>query len=165
MPTISISPEDAKKLANGEDITISAKPKVWKPEKNEKYYYVDSVGSVVLGQITSVDDDSIDSNLWNAGNMFPTKEAAEAYVKYRKAVVAVTRKIQELNEGWEPDWRDKQETKYEIYFDHNADTWFIDYRAFCQVPRPFPHCRTREIAQQVIDEMETELDVIRNYSF
>lgn len=61
-------------------------PTRWKPEIDQKYYCFGSDGSVI-------DDDwcglSIDSNRFEIGNCFQTKEEAERVVEYLKALAVV----------------------------------------------------------------------------
>lgn len=58
----------------------------WKPDENQKYYFLDSNG-LVYDSIWA--DDSIDRNRSDIGNCFETKEEAERVVEYRKALATV----------------------------------------------------------------------------
>ena len=58
----------------------------WKPEENQKYYFLDSNG-YAYNNIWA--GDSIDRNRSDIGNCFETKEEAELVVEYRKALATV----------------------------------------------------------------------------
>ena len=58
----------------------------WKPEENQKYYFLDSNG-YVYNNIWS--GDSIDRNRSDIGNCFQTEEEAEKVVEYLKALAVV----------------------------------------------------------------------------
>ena len=59
----------------------------WKPDFNQKYYYLDSDGSV-YNDIWD-DDFSIDNGRFDIGNCFQTEEEAERVVEYLKALAVV----------------------------------------------------------------------------
>ena len=58
----------------------------WKPEEDQKYYFLDSNG-YVYNNIWACD--SIDCNRSDIGNCFQTKEEAERVVEYLKALATV----------------------------------------------------------------------------
>lgn len=58
----------------------------WKPKRNDKYYFLGSIGEV--GAIPWYND-KLDEYRYSVGNTFKTKEAAERYRDYRKAVVTI----------------------------------------------------------------------------
>ena len=59
----------------------------WKPDDDQKYYYVDSGGSVdsdIWNDYSAIDDDRFE-----IGNCFQTEEEAERAVEYLKALAVV----------------------------------------------------------------------------
>ena len=58
----------------------------WKPEENQKYYFLDSNGHVYNNIWAG---DSIDRNRSDIGNCFQTEEEAEKVVEYLKALAVV----------------------------------------------------------------------------
>ena len=58
----------------------------WKPQSNEKYYSVDSCGEACA---QSWLNDELDEHLYSVGNVFKTKNAAERYCDYLKAIATV----------------------------------------------------------------------------
>ena len=58
----------------------------WKPRFDEKYYSVDSCGEACA---QSWLNDELDEHLYSVGNVFKTKNAAERYRDYLKAIATV----------------------------------------------------------------------------
>lgn len=59
----------------------------WKPEENQKYYYVSS-SSIVLNDVW-YDSSVVDNGRFEISNCFKTKEEAERVVEYLKALAVV----------------------------------------------------------------------------
>lgn len=58
----------------------------WKPEMDQKYYFLDGGGFVYNNRW---DDDSVDHGRFEIGDCFKTKEEAERVVEYLKALATV----------------------------------------------------------------------------
>lgn len=42
--------------------------------------------------------------------------------------------VEQLNDGWKPDWNDTDEEKHELYFNHVTNTFSIcEYRTLCSL--------------------------------
>ena len=74
----------------------------WKPDDDQKYYYVDSGGSVdsdIWNDYSAIDDDRFE-----IGNCFQTEEEAERVVEYLKALAIVrgdaTSEFVKYNNNW-----------------------------------------------------------------
>ena len=74
----------------------------WKPDDDQKYYYVDSGGSVdsdIWNDYSAIDDDRFE-----IGNCFKTEEEAERIVEYLKALATVrgdaTSEFVKYNNNW-----------------------------------------------------------------
>ena len=74
----------------------------WKPDDDQKYYYVDSGGSVdsdIWNDYSAIDDDRFE-----IGNCFQTEEEAERVVEYLKALAIVrgdaTSEFVKCNNNW-----------------------------------------------------------------
>lgn len=126
--------------------------------EHEEYYYVDSYG-VIEAEID--EDNKHDDFCFITGNYFLTEEDAEKYLEYITNVGKVNRRIEELNEGWKPDWNDTAQNKYEIYskFGKIGCEIMILYRSILVIK----HCKSLKVANQIISEMKPELDIIFNY--
>jgi hypothetical protein len=108
----------------GKEITISdesyeslfpQKKKRWKPDLGKKYYFVSITGDAVD---TYMDNDELDNFNYYTFNMFETKQEAEAKLKAIKKKYDIINRIEELNDGWEPDWGN-DDSKYSLFIDYD----------------------------------------------
>lgn len=90
------------------------KNKVWKPEKDETYYYSYSDGSI---EEATWDNVNVDKNRYAIGNCFKTKEEAEFALERQKVITELKRFALEHNEK-EIDWSDGK-PKWLIYSNRN----------------------------------------------
>ena len=79
------------------------KGKLWKPEKHERYYFLDTINHVCSDVWYNGNGDLF---RFNSDNCFKTVAEAKEKGEYNDAVIAVNMKIRELNDGWTPDWSD-----------------------------------------------------------
>jgi len=124
----------------------------WKPELDQEYWFSDRDGVesyVYAGD--KVDDGIIDSH-----QIFPTEELALTHREREVARLKVLRRIEELNEGWEPDFDNNNTLNYYIFCGHRDISLRLDFSFNSQYLETAEYCRTREIAQQVIDELDDE---------
>ena len=102
---------DSEKL---DEVLQIKRNKVWRPKEGDIYWYLDKVGKICI-------DVWIESNIdyckYEIGNIFPTKEAAQAHVEYLKTRAALRRYAQEHNDR-EIDWRDTEQNKWYIYYNY-----------------------------------------------
>lgn len=120
----------------------------WKPEENQKYYYVSS-SSIVLNDVW-YDSSVVDNGRFEIGNCFQTEEEAERVKEYLKALAVV---------------RGDATSEFVKY----NDNWFIGYDpehksidAFCNAYTArngifgLPYFATREDAQRSIEQHRNE---------
>ena len=62
------------------------------------------------------------------GNWFPTREAAELESKRRALTQRYLAKIKELNDGWVPDWSDRDKIKVQLVYNQCTDRIILDGR-------------------------------------
>lgn len=139
--------EELKAFIEQEDQTTNNKR--WTPEPGENYWLIDD---------TEVDysywnDDGVDSDRLDLGNVFKTKEEAEAEVKKMKLL----NKIKDLTKGFEPNWRDEDERKYSIVYDYLRNTFRVLWTFDTHRPFGLPYFASKEDAQHVIDTLGDEL--------
>ena len=60
------------------------------------------------------------------GIEFETREAAEKAAKYYRFIHRLYKLAEELNEGWEPDWRDVDQHKFSVWYDHGGGKYEVD---------------------------------------
>lgn len=79
-------------------------------------FYLDEDGCIIG---YDYNEDSYNLNYRkNIGNDFKTKEEAE---KYRGYLIAL-QTIKNDTKGFKPDWRDRGQIKYYVYYDHDNDS-------------------------------------------
>ena len=108
---INLADELAKALSN---IKVSKEEDTWEMkcpyEVGDKYYIVNPRGSVKFvfwnGCVSN-------EKTFNQGNTFPTKQAAQLEAKRRNLLTRFRAFRDECNDGWKPDWSNRDE-KWEI---------------------------------------------------
>ena len=65
------------------------------------------------------EDTSLDTERFDAGNVFPTEEAALLEAKRRNLLTRFRAFRYECNNGWKPDWRNHSDRKYYILYGEN----------------------------------------------
>lgn len=129
---------------------MGAKAKEW-----ERYYL--STSLEIDYNIEA--NDEIDNSFYNYWNYYRTEEEAEKARDKQLAIVRVNDRIDELNEWWLHDTI-STEAKYYIcsyWSEYIIDACFYEGYSF-----NFKYMKTRKIAQQIIDEMKDDLDLIFN---
>lgn len=156
----------SEKIANCKD-----EPKVF-PQKGELYWYYTCQGGVYS-------ETAFDSN--GTLDAYRTEAEAEKAVKIKWAKHRVAHKISVLNDGWIPDWNNKEDLKFYIRYWSEAPTG-TDY---CLVRVMYPdwmywtspvlgvnnciavksqpdwmYCKSLKIAKQIIEECFDDLLLI-----
>jgi glucan-binding YG repeat protein len=137
MKTIQLTDEQYNALKNGESITIEPPKKgPWKPEKGQKYFYIESTRSVTA---TTYHSDSIDDRRLACGNAFSSKENALKASKAMRTHNKILQYIIENDGDWEADWSNPNQMKWYPVFDHLANGWKRGYIMFSQTVAAL-HC-------------------------
>lgn len=92
----------------------------WKPEVNQKYWYVDSTGEVTWECWQSIKRDIY---RYYVGNCFRYQCEASEYKELLEAKQALKDLALELNAGREIDWSDDSQNKYQIILDENDNLY------------------------------------------
>lgn len=66
------------------------------------YYYIDDSDGEVMKDIDCGYE--VDNYRFSVGNYYLTKEEAEKALRMQINIVKINDRIDELNEGWSPDW-------------------------------------------------------------
>lgn len=127
-----------------------SKGKMWKPEDNEKYFYVSGRGVI---NICRWINDSTDNGCYGIGNCFKTKEEAEFALEKAK-VEAELRRFAEENNEYEIDWEDDDQEKWFIFY--NCDMKKIDIIYNTVLKTHCIHFSSKEITKQAIDYIGEE---------
>ena len=97
---------------------VEEKPKRWRAERGEMYWYVNEIGMIF--RVTECSTGS-DDYFYNSGNYFQTKEQAE---EYQKKLI-----LQQEYKDWcafDCDWHDENQIKYFSYYSHKSNR--IDFK-------------------------------------
>jgi len=145
----------------GKEITISDESyealfpqKRWRPEYNETYYYVNSAKEVDFNLWSN---DSIDNYRYKTRNVFRTGKEAEQKLHAIKKKYKILDVIEELNEDWKPNWANKFERKYFLYYMIDNKEWDIDFFTHHkELPDEF-YFKSEEIGNQLIQEFDDNL--------
>lgn len=153
--TIEVDIPEEKLIAAGWKKPVSKGR--WKPQVNERYYFVTSYGDV---DAYSFCKDFNDTSILATSIVHKTREEAEKALERQKAIIRVNDRVDELNDGWEPDFgRDNMRRNHYIESD--------SYGLFCTNwdrsstrPMALNYCKSEEVAGQVIRECEADLKVV-----
>lgn len=93
--------EQFKKLLNKGSGEPSKERSVWKPEKHERYYYIDGYGNVAAD---NWDDYEVDIDRLNVGNVYRTGEEAKIELERLKVKAGLGRYALEHNDPEKEAW-------------------------------------------------------------
>lgn len=125
----------------------------WKPGEDEEYWYVDDYGQTC--------EDRYSGEIRHLmGNVFKTEEECQAWIDRQKAIVRVNDRIDELNDGWEPEWGDSSLYKWEICFDHEQTQFDVTRIGNVQYGYAVKLLKSKESGQQLLEECEADLKLI-----
>ena len=121
------------------------------PSNGDEYFFYTTVGDI---RSLCSGDNKV------RPNVYKTKQ--EAQNAYNKAVALekVNRRIIELQGDWKPDWKDENEKKYYIFYEHENRNFRPVYWVITQYNISIYCMKDLKIAETIIDEMEDELKLI-----
>lgn len=125
-------------------------PKVWKPEINEKYYYVRSDGGI---DYSIWNNDKCDNNSYTIGNCFKDKKDAE-FVREKLKVIADLKRFAQEHNTLEINWNDIDQEKY--YFYYNCTYKRFDINLVYGTKGNAIYFSSKEIAEQAVKEIGEE---------
>lgn len=134
------------------------KAKVWRPEKDEKYYTI-----AICGDVRSYlwDGESYDKDIYDLGLCYPTKEAAEFATERQRVYTALQRYAEEHNTE-EIDWKNNDQNKYYIWYYHPDACINIGILKIHQDIGTI-YFTSEELAKAAIEEIGE--DIIKKYLF
>lgn len=148
----NLSQEERSTLLSLIEKANKPKNKVWKPEKDETYYYLYSYGKIEEDTWDNANEDRI---RYAIGNCFKTKKEAEFALERQKVIMELKRFALEHNEK-EIDWSNDDEQKYCLYFNHERNRIMIDNFDVSQFLSEQIYFTSDTIAQQAIKEIGEE---------
>ena len=127
--------------------SMKPKPKKWKPNYGEKYFYFGSYGKIYVDICT---DRYADFFRINFMRVFKTEKEAERYLEIMEYC---------KEQSFEPNWDDEKQNKYSIMINHNKVG--ISSLSCSNYACPF-YFESKEKAQSVIDRYG---DGLKKYLF
>ena len=104
-------------LAGKSSADLDKESCVWKPNKKEHYYYVDSCNCVVRDNWDGID---VDEDRLNMGNVFKTEQEAYFVAVRKKVKAELQRYALEHNDPEKEAWNNAN-CHYMIVFDHRVN--------------------------------------------
>ncbi len=117
----NLSQEERSTLLSLIEKANKPKNKVWKPEKDETYYYLYSYGKIEEDTWDNANEDRI---RYAIGNCFKTKEEAEFALERQKVITELKRFALEHNDK-EIDWNNIEQRKCFLSYQHDKNIIFI----------------------------------------
>ena len=106
----------------------------------EKHYYISGDGSIMNTSIG-----------WGCPNTAPTEHQLKRLLALNKLMNVAYY----LNDGWEPDWNDANQTKYFIYYNNNDKVFKIDVNTYFN--NGVVYFKSKELAKQAIEILGEEI--------
>lgn len=153
--------EDMKqKLAEMEALLTEPEVSIsyWQPEINQRHWYVGIYGNVKDNTTTLPEYMSKGHH-----RVFKTKAEAQKYAEYIKAEETLKRVIAEANAGVILDWNHPDINKYEVYLNKRCDRLYIECKNTIKYFPSFMYIKSRELAEKLIEEYETEFKTYLSY--
>lgn len=125
------------------------------PNKYDTLYYFDAVNTEIYMTGFSLHEKDITRFLH--GYYFETKEETERYLRERKLLFKLRQWAKEKNDGWEPDWEDTDESKYNLRYDYYDSEIKSTITFGRDEITKLPYFKTKEIAQECIDLFGDEI--------
>ena len=123
------------------------------PSEGDEYYSYTPTGAVYNSNAYT-DDLKI--------NAYKTKEEAEKACNKAMALEKIKRRIIELQGDWKPNWKDNNERKVYIRYNHHLGISAFEPLAVyhSQSIKEFPYMKSEQIAELIINELKDELKLI-----
>ena len=129
---------------------------IWKPEKDEEYYYLRPYG-VVIKEMNTTDTDYANIEF---GNYFKTKEEAEKMANYLKYTNLLRKYVEEHSEPI--DWENTDIVKYNLEYDCEANRISTGTRTFLKTQGTI-YASSEEVLKEAISFVGEEN--IKRYIF
>lgn len=88
----------------------------WKPEFDDKYWFIGSMG---VGNETAWTNDAVDNCRFQLGNCFQTNEQAKKAIEWLKAFKV----LRDDTKGFNPDWGNSKQDK--LYVGYNTSKLYV----------------------------------------
>lgn len=144
---------------DGKNVAIkkqSENPLLWNPEEGDSYVLLLTDGVWSNNQWAN----GINENeRFDRGNVFRTREEAQSEDRKRLAQMKIKRWIAEKNEGWEPDWNNRDSEKYFVYWQY-CEGLRIDCHWVKKFVENVYYMKSSKIAEQLLKELPEECELV-----
>lgn len=120
------------------------------PRLGEQYWFVDTDGYVVYAHWG---DNTIDNYRKDFLRIFKTKEECFRYLEIQEA-------FKEESKNFEPNWKDDNQNKYYLYYDHRYNCVEVDLYVECQ--ETILYFESKEVLEELIARFGEE-DIKKYY--
>ena len=124
------------------------------PNVGDVYFYI-SGSSDIYEDIWR--NTIVDIERYKKGNCFFNMPDAEQELARKQKVTAIKRRIAELNEGWKPNFDDKEQQKYRLLFGNITKSVIVDYDYTKKIVPEWQYFENLSIGFQLIDEFGDDL--------
>lgn len=158
---IEISVEEFKRLAKENEALLKepeVKGRYFFPKVGETHWYIMNYGEITKTQNTN---DIVDKHNISTGNCYRTKEEAELALKKQQAIVRCW-KWQQENAPFEPDWGNRDENKYFVFFDCVYRELAITFDMVIHCKFALPYFKSNEDCKSFIEANKEDLLLLFN---
>lgn len=120
------------------------------PRLGDQYWFVDTDGYVVYSYW---DDNTTSDYRKDFLRIFKTKKECERYLEIQKA-------FKEESKKFEPNWKDGNQDKYYLYYDHSDNCVEVDLYVACQ--ETILYFESKEVLEELITRFGEE-DIKKYY--
>ena len=124
---------------------------VWETKDCGEYWYIDDPGHACM---CFWDDYSIDLNRLKHHNVYKTQGQAEKAASLQQRYNMVLQAVLNLEPDQKVDWKDKDQAKYVVAFDHIAGVWF--YWGRCVLDNLYPVLTDKKNVQPLLDYLNAK---------
>ena len=149
---VELSPESWKNMEE------QFKKKSFYPGQEESFFLISFLEAEV--EILNENYDNGYKTDFDCGLAFKTRPEAEAKLAEMQAITKVRKFIFEEGLEFEPDYRDFEQRKYNIYYYFEEERFDSLYNNTCPEYSPFGYLKSEEDCEKVIKNCKDELDVI-----
>lgn len=125
------------------------------PNQYDIFYFFDLVDNAIY--MKGFDSPKKDITRFLYGYYFHTREELEQHLKERKLLFKLHQWAKIKNDGWEPDWEDTDESKYNLRYDYYDSEIKSTITFGRDEITKLPYFKTKEIAQECIDLFGDEI--------
>lgn len=120
------------------------------PKYGQAYWFVETDGYVVYAYWG---DNTTDNHRKDFLRVFKTQKECKRYLEIQKA-------FKEKSKNFEPNWKDVNQTKYCLYYDHGENSFKISWSIRCR--QAILYFESREVLEELISRFGKE-DIKKYY--